>query len=303
MIASQNTTHCISRHNISNPDEITGDIIACGPSMSLMLPSDISSNTQTESLSVKVWIFHNKGSRVCEKCAPLDGKIYLDKASVPKPPLHPNCKCYVEERIIQGDDSSITGDLAALWAKANRNKLHDPAILKTSDEGLSFIKNYEGYEDVRYQDQAKNTTIGYGHKLTADELKRNAYASGISEEEAAELLRKDLETAERYVRETVKVPMRQHEFDALVSYTYNLGGGYLKKESDVPGYFNKERFQEAADALRLARRAGGKRSSGLIKRRNDERRMMLDGTYERTEDMTTLEDDSENPVYKIYLKP
>lgn len=95
--------------------------------------------------------------------------------------------------------------------------------MHVSDLGIALIKKLEGYSSIPYKDQAGKWTIGYGHLI-----KPNESFVEISEEEAEKLLRKDLIYAEDDIRRLVWIPLSQHEFDALASFFYNLGGAQVK---------------------------------------------------------------------------
>jgi lysozyme len=99
---------------------------------------------------------------------------------------------------------------------------------RLSEEGLAMLMNFEGTVLHRYLDQAGVMTVGTGHALTAAEKAAGAYVEGITRVEAKELLRLDVAKAEEQVRTLVKVPLKPHQFDALVSFTFNLGGGALQ---------------------------------------------------------------------------
>ena len=89
--------------------------------------------------------------------------------------------------------------------------------MKTSEQGKSLIKKFEGCELKAYQCSANVWTIGYGHTQGIKE------GDSCTQEDADRMLAEDLEEFEGYVQEAVKVPLEQHEFDALVAWTYNLG--------------------------------------------------------------------------------
>jgi len=89
--------------------------------------------------------------------------------------------------------------------------------MKTSERGIALIRQFEGLELESYQDIAGVWTIGFGHTETAGPNQR------ISEREAEELLRRDLKPREKAVDDLANVSINQNEFDALVSFVYNVG--------------------------------------------------------------------------------
>lgn len=95
-----------------------------------------------------------------------------------------------------------------------------------SAAGLLAIAGYEGFSNVAYQPlPGDKWTIGFGH--TEDVQPENT----ISLQGAIYLLQKDVRRFEDAVNSSVKVPLKQHEFDALVSLTYNIGVGNFKSST------------------------------------------------------------------------
>ena len=93
--------------------------------------------------------------------------------------------------------------------------------------GLDLIKRFEGFSQTVYFCPAGYPTIGYGHVVKDDE----DFSEGIDEAEAEELLRQDTMIAERAVLRLINVPLTDGQFDALVSFTFNLGGGALQRST------------------------------------------------------------------------
>jgi lysozyme len=131
-------------------------------------------------------------------------------------------------------------------------------------DGLSLIKNFEGFSTTIYSDAAGLPTIGYGHLLRTDEVEM--FRTGISHEAAVALLMKDLQTAERTVLRLISVPLTNGQFDALVSFTFNLGGGALQRSTLRRKVNRQEHNAVPAEFLKWVW-AGGKRLKGLIRRR------------------------------------
>ena len=94
------------------------------------------------------------------------------------------------------------------------------------------------------------------------------------EKEAEELLKQDLKSAEDSVNRYVRWPINENQFAALVSFTYNVGAGNLKR-STLLKRVNAGRHNEAAAEFLKWIRAGGRILKGLIRRRASERLLYL----------------------------
>lgn len=131
-----------------------------------------------------------------------------------------------------------------------------------NDSGLYIIKKFEGLELEPYMDDNDGWTIGYGHKYP----KGSPKPENITQEQAEELLRKDLAWAEKAVFDTVPEWLNDNQFSALVSFVYNIGpvnfrsSTLLKKlvQGDVNG---------AAKEFGRWKYDDGKELPGLVKRR------------------------------------
>lgn len=133
-----------------------------------------------------------------------------------------------------------------------------------TQDGIDLIKRFEGFSSTVYICPAGYPTIGYGHLVRSGE----SYTE-ISETEAEELLRKDVESAERAVLRLVNVPLTDGQFDALVSFTFNLGSGALQR-STLRRKVNRQAHSEVPEQLMRWVWARGKRLKGLVKRRESE---------------------------------
>jgi len=132
--------------------------------------------------------------------------------------------------------------------------------MKTSEEGVALIKHFEGCRLEAYLCPASVWTIGYGHTLDVRE-------GDIIDQEAAEaLLIEDLEEFEGYVTSLVEIELKQHQFDALVAWTFNLGPANLK-ESTMLNRINFGPLSDVPFQLQRWNRAGGQVLDGLVKRR------------------------------------
>ena len=100
------------------------------------------------------------------------------------------------------------------------------------------------------------------------------FINGISEDKATELLRADIAIAERAVKNNISVPLKQNQYDALVSLAYNIGAKNFAN-STVIKYINNPHFHSSVypnleSAWKAWNRSQGKISNGLINRRNQE---------------------------------
>lgn len=136
---------------------------------------------------------------------------------------------------------------------------------QVNEAGLALIKSFEGFSPVVYADVVGKATIGYGHLVREDE-----HFGVLSEKEAETLLQHDLRSACFAVERFIHVPLSDNQFSALVSFTFNLGSGALQR-STLRQQIN--RGAEQASIVTQWRRwvwAGGRRWSGLRRRREAE---------------------------------
>jgi lysozyme len=145
------------------------------------------------------------------------------------------------------------------------------AKLSTSDAGINFIKQFEGLKLKAYKDVVGVWTIGYG---TTKGVKSGQV---IAEAEAEKFLRADVAEFESVVSKIVKVPLKQYEFDALVSFTYNVGKTALANSSLLT-LLNAGERERAADQFLRWDKAKGCVFPGLTRRRKAERAMFLGRT-------------------------
>jgi GH24 family phage-related lysozyme (muramidase) len=136
-----------------------------------------------------------------------------------------------------------------------------------SQDGVDLIKRFEGFSPTVYICPAGYRTIGYGHIVL--DAERDRFAGGIGEEEAEELLRRDAGIAELAVLRLIAVPLTNGQFDALVSFTYNLGSGALQR-STLRRKVNREEHAVLPVEFRKWVWAGGRKLRGLIRRREAE---------------------------------
>ncbi len=135
--------------------------------------------------------------------------------------------------------------------------------MNISKEGLSLIKKVEGCELEAYKCAAGVLTIGYGS------TKGVKKGDTITQEEADKLLLHEMEEYEGYVNKLVEVNLSQNQFDALVSWVFNLGPANLKA-STLLKVLNSKDYEGVPAQIQRWNKAGGKVLDGLIIRRNAE---------------------------------
>ena len=136
-------------------------------------------------------------------------------------------------------------------------------IMNTSTEGLALIKKFEGLELEAYKCAAGVWTIGYGHTKDVSE------GDSWTEQEANDALKEELVEFEGYINDLVTCPLSQNQYDALVSWVYNLGPANLKA-STLLKRLNASDYDDVPAQLKRWNKAGGKVLEGLIRRREAE---------------------------------
>lgn len=115
--------------------------------------------------------------------------------------------------------------------------------MKQSEKGRAFLKQQEGFRATPYKDGNGFGTIGFGHKIKPGEM-----FGALSSVEATALLEQDVAIAEKCINDNVHVPLTQNQFDALCSFTYNIGcAGFMG--SQVLYHLNRKDYDGAADAF------------------------------------------------------
>lgn len=99
--------------------------------------------------------------------------------------------------------------------------------LKLSDQGRDVLADREGMRLTAYKDSRGVWTIGLGHTSAAGPPTVKPGLT-ITEDEAWEIFRRDVQTFRTQLRGAIKVPVEQHQFDALASFIYNIGAGGFK---------------------------------------------------------------------------
>ena len=157
--------------------------------------------------------------------------------------------------------------------------------MNVSPKAVEMIKHHEGVRQKAYKCPAKLWTIGVGHVLYPEQGKlpldqRDSFALKIehfrifSMEEVDGILRSDLARFERGVGQYISVPLTQGMFDALVSFSFNVGLGTLQR-STLRQKLNRGDKEGAAQELLKYCMAGGKILKGLQNRRRDEHALFM----------------------------
>lgn len=149
-------------------------------------------------------------------------------------------------------------------------------ITAISDNGLNLIKQFEGLRLKPYLDAVGVPTIGYGNTFYENGQKVSINDAPITEQRATELLRLVVAKFEKGVSGCLKVEVTQNQFDALVSFAYNVGLGNLQK-STLLRLINQGNFKAAAEQFTRWNRAGGRILNGLTRRREAEKALFLKG--------------------------
>jgi lysozyme len=152
--------------------------------------------------------------------------------------------------------------------------------MKVSDKCIHMIMHHEGVRNKPYQCPALLWTVGVGHvidphhaKVTMADRKALPIPAGwdrvLSNDEIMDILKADLNRFEQGVLRLIKVPLTQGQFDALVSFSFNVGLGNLQN-STLRMKVNRSEFKDAAEQFLVWTKAGGKVLKGLVTRRTDE---------------------------------
>ena len=142
-----------------------------------------------------------------------------------------------------------------------------------SKTGIDLISSFEGIRLNAYDDGVGVWTIGIGTTIYPNGMKVKK-GDKCTLEQAHEYLAHDMIEFEKTVNDSVKVPLSQNQFDALVSLTYNIGSTAFKN-STLLKKLNAKDFTGAADQFLVWNKGGGKVLKGLVRRREAERALFL----------------------------
>ena len=140
--------------------------------------------------------------------------------------------------------------------------------MNISKKGIDLIKRFEGCRLKAYRCPAGVWTIGYGHTGNVKST------DVITQEKAEEILKRDLKVHEDNVKRVVKIALTQNQFDALVSFEYNVGYGAFAN-STLLKLLNAGNYNGASKQFERWVYAGDRVLEGLLKRRKAERELFL----------------------------
>ena len=139
--------------------------------------------------------------------------------------------------------------------------------MKPSQACIDFIKSFEGFRAKAYMDLAGIPTVGYGHTEYVD------LGDEVTEEEACELLRQDVQEAADAIDDLVDVELTQGQYDALTSFVFNLGRTAFQNSTLLKMINQGKSAKECGPQFDRWIKAGGKIIAGLVRRRAAERKM------------------------------
>ena len=166
-----------------------------------------------------------------------------------------------------------TDKLLSIDFDAVKNMLGIPESMSVSNKGVDLICEFEGKRLVAYYDGVGIWTIGFGTIKYPNGVRVNK-GDTCTLDQAKEYMHHDLIEFEHTVNSSVKVPLNQNQFDALVSLAYNIGSSAFKSSTLVKK-LNAGDYQGAADQFNVWINAGGKRMQGLVNRRDREKLLFL----------------------------
>jgi lysozyme len=148
--------------------------------------------------------------------------------------------------------------------------------MRISENGIKLIKHFEGVRYKPYRCPAGLWTVGVGHLIGNGKQLPDSYNKTFTEREVDELLRKDLARFERGVALLFPVSYRftQGVYDALVSFSFNLGLGSLQRSTVRSALLRGDKTMAGESLLKYCR-AGGKILKGLQSRRQAEHKLLM----------------------------
>lgn len=179
-----------------------------------------------------------------------------------------------------------------------------PNKMTISKDGLELVKKWEGFHSKAYLDVVGVPTIGYGMTkwLNGSKVK---LGETIKQEEATIILEQQINEHASQIFEDIKIELTQSQFDALASFSYNLGSGIFKKDKSLTKYINEKDWDNTVRVMKLYNKAGGKVFQGLVNRREDETKMFmkdLDKKVATNKEVVYLNDTGRKEIRELLKK-
>lgn len=175
---------------------------------------------------------------------------------------------------------AILGAGVTIWNKLNFNTGESARGInarKISNSGRQFISNWEGVRYVPYNDGYGKMTIGIGHLIKPGES-----FDSLTSKEVSDLFTKDIAIFEKAVNDSIKVPLSQNQFDALVSFAFNVGAAWItgkhsQGQAEIIKMINRRqpKMEIYAHWVKHFNRSSGQFSQGLQNRREAEAKLFI----------------------------
>lgn len=161
--------------------------------------------------------------------------------------------------------------------------------MTVSERGRKLLVEFESFERRAYKDPVGLWTIGIGHLLTPTELRtgkvelqRGVFVPWrdvtFTDAQVWALFDRDARWVEKSIMDTIKVPLAQHQFDALFCFVFNIGEKNFEEECSIPGLVNAHRGDAVPGVLNRWTFSKGKKQPGLVRRRKAEGAMWVGTT-------------------------
>ena len=190
------------------------------------------------------------------------------------------------EQAFDANGEAAAGSLAKRWIEAPAGTT--PGQLVLSERGTQVLVDREGLRTVAYLDSVGVWTIGVGHAATSPNPPAAYQGMTITTDEAYQIFDVDNNTFEACVRDSVKVPLTQWQFDALVSFAFNVGMGAFKdstlleklNQGDYKGAFEQfEQWKKPPEIITRRRGEAACFGGGIYVARVEEGDPLLDQYY------------------------
>jgi GH24 family phage-related lysozyme (muramidase) len=156
--------------------------------------------------------------------------------------------------------------------------------VRLSPAGAQLIASFEGFRSHPYRDAVGVWTIGYGSTRGVGES-----TPPVTPAQALARMMREVGATYGAAVDGLGLPLNQHQYDALVSFVYNVGPGGVAASTSVGRHLRARRWRDAADALLAWDKAGGRRLEGLTRRRRAERALFLSPVADALEGYTASE--------------